>query len=65
MMFVDLIFPEEGKELVVCNVMMDEMHCCDVLKINEVMLYAMCMRMPRRKNMGFYCDISQSGKTNP
>ena len=45
-MFIDLIFPENGKELVVCNVMLYEMHCDDVLKINETMLYAMCMRMP-------------------
>ena len=47
-----------------CNVMMDEMHYGDVLKINEVMLYAMCMRMARCMNMGCYCDISQSGKIN-
>ena len=45
-MFVDLIFSENGKELVICNVMMYEMHCDYVIKINEIMLYAMCMHMP-------------------
>ena len=45
-MFVDLIFPEKSKELVICNVMMYEMHRDDVLKLNEIVLYAMCMRMP-------------------
>ena len=54
MVFVDLIFPENSKELVLFNVMMYEMNYDDGLEINEIMLYVMCMCMSWRMNMGCY-----------
>ena len=57
------VFPEKITGLVICdawNAWWD-----NVLKINEIMLYAICMRTSWYMNMKCYCGTSEFGKINP